>query len=534
MRISTRERSSPPRFRLAGLASPALVLLILSGLAAPSVGQTPGSPPEAQVPPAGAAQTPKAQAPPAGTAAQDPKPPTRASKKAPDLPPPSGAKTARDPQAQPPSREPAARQTKASRRTPPAPGEIAPQAQSVPPLASGGPPPGGPARNEGRGLGDRVFDQLNLGYQDGFYLQTPDERFLLQLNGMVQGSASFENIDETFAPLSGPRPGVDNVNFDIRTARIYTTGYLVDPRFSFQLAGEFPSDETPAGVASMNTGARLLDAFANYRFTPWLQLRAGQFKMPLSRQVLNHDWALQLPTRAIPATPNFWFPFFSFVPGREPGAMLWGNAGEGVVEYYAAISNGRGLNNDNNDTHVRFMARAVVNPLGPMPYEEGALEDGALRASAGLSYMVNTQTDPLQISPQDADVQTIATEGALRFGRLYVQGEGFLRDTSRKGGATDGTDWGWYGQAGVFLVPAVLEIVGRFDGIRFDPDVTQPVTLFPIAEADGVNDYTFGFNLYVDGHRLKIQGAYTLRLNDPAIGAHTDDHILELMLTVFF
>jgi len=57
---------------------------------------------------------------------------------------------------------------------------------------------------------------------------------------------------------------------------------------------------------------------------------------------------------------------------------------------------------------------------------------------------------------------------------------------------------------------------------------------FPTGDAEGVKDYTAGFGLYLDGHRLKLQGSYTARINDPAKGQHTADHLWELQLTVFF
>ena len=142
--------------------------------------------------------------------------------------------------------------------------------------------------------------------------------------------------------------------------------------------------------------------------------------------------------------------------------------------------------------------------------------------------------DTLGIDPVNADEHQWGLDGALRWKRLYMQGEGFMRLTKRDSPLTGGRDWGWYTQAGWFLLPERFEVVGRIAEVVFDPDVDQPVSSFPQGDVESVTDYTLGANYYLDGNRIKFQADVTSRVNDPNSGILTTDTIARLQLQVFF
>ena len=46
--------------------------------------------------------------------------------------------------------------------------------------------------------------------------------------------------------------------------------------------------------------AQIFDAYLNYRYAPWLQLRAGKFKLPVGLEQLQSDPVTSFNERALP------------------------------------------------------------------------------------------------------------------------------------------------------------------------------------------------------------------------------------------
>src|SRR5882757_2270126 len=102
----------------------------------------------------------------------------------------------------------------------------------------------------------------------GLSVSSADSNFVFQLHGLIQ-------IDDRTFFKDGNIPGNDT--FLLRRARPIFSG-TVYRDFDFYFAPDF-------GGSSV----QIFDAYLNYRYAPWLQLRAGKFKTPVGLEELQSD-----------------------------------------------------------------------------------------------------------------------------------------------------------------------------------------------------------------------------------------------------
>jgi len=173
---------------------------------------------------------------------------------------------------------------------------------------------------------------------NGFSLASADTNFVLKLRGLVQlDSRSF--FDDN--PLS-----TGNDTFVLRRARPILEGTLFRD-FDFQFVPDF-------GGSSV----AIFDAWLNYRYQPWLQLRAGKFKGPVGFENLQVDWTLPFNERSLVS---------GFLPVRSLGLQLWGDVADGRFSYAAGIFNGSGDGRNPSTVDFsdakEFAGRVAFQPL---------------------------------------------------------------------------------------------------------------------------------------------------------------------------
>jgi hypothetical protein len=367
-------------------------------------------------------------------------------------------------------------------------------------------------------------------------------------------------------------------------------GIYTQPQFTFQTG--YQSDSTtnfslPPGVgvqrtrfifhaqphpllqvrAEFNLSDRvdLLDAYALVPVRRWLQVQAGQFRVPFSRQELTSSSRLQFADRQLWAgganTSSV-----TFIPSYDQGIMLWGWAGpRDLVEYYVGVFNGKGPNRPSNlDAFFLYAARVAVNPLGrPRALQEGAINlSQAPTLAIGLNGATQVRQVGLVTLPGGAapvpNRVTVSSVGADVFFAAYgasAYGEVYFRDTHETDTASvpNTQSLGWLIQAGYFVpVPALrrhLEVVARAQS--FDPSGCYTVSAgadcgqrspgtssrevyrdFMFARA-----YTIGLNWYQLGHGYKLQAQYTINTEHRDIAGRppgsgvVDNDLFTLLLT---
>jgi phosphate-selective porin OprO/OprP len=176
----------------------------------------------------------------------------------------------------------------------------------------------------------------------GLSVASADSNFVFQLHGVIQADnrTFFNDKDNHGKSIQG------NDGFLLRRARPIFSG-TVYKDFDFMFVPDF-------GGSSV----QIFDAYMNYRYAPWLQLRAGKFKTPVGLEQLQSDQYTFFNERALPT---------ALVPNRDVGFQLWGDVADGRLSYAAGVFNGvgDGRNSANADfeDHREFAGRLFLQPF---------------------------------------------------------------------------------------------------------------------------------------------------------------------------
>jgi hypothetical protein len=310
--------------------------------------------------------------------------------------------------------------------------------------------------------------------------RSADGTWSLGLRGRIV--ARFESVDADNAAQSGD-------NFSVPRARLTLEGKAGAENVQYKLEIDAPTNSNPDNPAE-NKSASVRNAWVDWRF-PWDdELRFGQFLFPFGRERTPAGGTQSLPSTSIAST--------EFVPGFEPGAMLHGDLGTDVLNYYIAVSNGEGRGKNNtpgdNTNGLRHGARVVWSPLGRLHQEGPAfqtVENRGTKVALGTSWMENDDSADQHTPAPGAETATKGAEFQLFTGPVSVLAEYFDRDSDRAFGPSV-ADSGDTVQVGCFLGSAVWEAVVRRSRIDFDVEDSQ-------------REHTYGLNYYVDRHNGKWQ-----------------------------
>jgi len=141
------------------------------------------------------------------------------------------------------------------------------------------------------------------GYNNGFFIASPDGNFKLQVNGQVQVRSSYAwatNSSWNAARAVDPNATKAQYGTEIRRAKLSFSGNVVDPSWQYrvtmaylpqgsQFATLSSSPYTTAGANSGNgsaSTANLEDAYINKDMGNGMSLMMGQFKSPFLREEL--------------------------------------------------------------------------------------------------------------------------------------------------------------------------------------------------------------------------------------------------------
>jgi phosphate-selective porin OprO/OprP len=194
-----------------------------------------------------------------------------------------------------------------------------------------------------------VASPICAGWNDGFFVQSPDKSYVLRITGQIQADyrAFLNSTDQT-----------DVDEFLLRRARLGIEATLLQ-YYEFRLLPDF------AG----NSGSTLItDAYMNVHYCDEIQVEVGKFKQPLSYEQLIQDRYVPLMERSM---------IDQLVPARDVGAMIHGrNLCDGRMDYAIAVSNGEingnaeptisnsTLPHDNKDMNARIAFRPFGDPDG--------------------------------------------------------------------------------------------------------------------------------------------------------------------------
>ena len=208
----------------------------------------------------------------------------------------------------------------------------------------------GPAAAQTASPAQPAQPQPVAGWNDGFFVATPDGATRLQLGTIVQ-------TDGRFA-LDHPLP-ITNT-FVLRKARAVFGGRITR-HLEFKLMPEFASSTT------------ILDAYFDIRFTPQFRVRSGKDKTPIGYELLIGDALLIFPERSVASL---------LVPNRDVGVQALGELAGGRLTYQGGVFNGNppDASSGTTDSDVNS-AKDVAGRIVYLPFR---LATGSRFANLGI------------------------------------------------------------------------------------------------------------------------------------------------------
>jgi phosphate-selective porin OprO/OprP len=221
---------------------------------------------------------------------------------------------------------------------------------------------------------------------DGLGFSSADKEFSLRLRGVVQADS------RTFFKDGGI---VGNDGLILRKARPIIEARLYRD-FDFFFMADFGGSTV-----------QVMDAYANYRYRPELQLRLGKMKVPVGLELLQGDVDFTFNERAFPT---------SLVPNRDVGVQLHGEVFEGSLSYVAGIFNGVGDNrisaNADFEDDKEFAGRLILQPFKQTSI--GALK-GLGFGAAGTYGSIQTPSAAALPSTTGGTLPGYSTDGQQQF-----------------------------------------------------------------------------------------------------------------------
>ena len=316
----------------------------------------------------------------------------------------------------------------------------------------------------------------------------------LTLGAWGQFRATVDDREEFDGDTAGSGLGQDDgvtAAFSIPRFRLYLQGTVFKPWMRYKVEIEVASLRTDA-TNNLNNG-RITDAYFDFAKSPYATVRVGQYKVPFGMQELTSDTRQEFVDRSITNA--------KFAPSRDVGVMLSGLFFDKKLGYQAAVVNGGGQNNPQDDASFMYVARLVYDPLGEYKLIEAAVDDPEKNIlHFGVAYRggeVPRGFSSVGVVEDVDDETALGVEVAWKYRRFSAMGE-YFQQTDEQANATVGPDIdasGFHVQFGVFVVPKTQELALRYASIEPDDSISDAKQ----TEARLVYGY------YWKGHNMKLQ-----------------------------
>ena len=364
------------------------------------------------------------------------------------------------------------------------------------------------------------WKNIEVGYSNGFFIRTQDDLFSLKFN--IRSQFLFFVEDEG---------GDTATSFDIRRLWISFRGNAFRPWFKYLLILEASGD------------VELLDYFMDAAKITAVVPRAGQYRVPFNREELTDPFNLQLVDNSIVNR--------EFSLGRHIGVGLGGVVNR-FITYGVGVFNSAGRNSINENSNLLYVGRVMFTPTGepryssinPFPvsgeyaYSQGSFADTEtplIAISAAVAVLpgykpVNDSPDNVVINNRmfalgsdKSNIFQFSTDISVKYLIFSLEAEYDLRNINPdEAGIDSALSQGVRVQSGVFLIPKLIEVAGRFAIIDLGNDFGD----------DKIWEITPGLSFYfIRNRNLKLQFDYSF-IRDEFI----DDDInrVRAQLTVSF
>jgi hypothetical protein len=378
---------------------------------------------------------------------------------------------------------------------------------------------------------------LQAGYDNGFYIRSSDDKFLMKFTGLVQFRFTHYGTRSDNRYLLRGFERDDRTGFDVQRVRFRVDGNAYSPDLTYHI--EFKADSPQQSDFVLDT------AWINYRICDEFQIKLGQFGLASTRSQTYGGNSQMVDEGIFDAVYGL---------GASTGVRFWGHLFNKRLDYFLDVVNGTSDNGNTNvgrtitndpaelDGNPAILAKVVWHVLAEDPGKDFTCpSDFEIHQTpvwdVGFHYVFNDdQYDRFSTRIPVARRLLFARDGGFGLVRTNgLQFHDFGFDTAfkwcgfsataeyvcrivdvRRGRGPDFAPWflasgdgsttaqhGAYVQAGYFLpLPGALankiEAVARFGGISALADGSE-----------GTWEYAGGVNYYIDGDRVKLQADVT-------------------------
>ncbi|MBN2210128.1 MAG: hypothetical protein JW709_01920 [Sedimentisphaerales bacterium] len=385
---------------------------------------------------------------------------------------------------------------------------------------------------------------ITAGYDKRFFIKTTDDQFRLEFDTLLKFGYSYLNTDDNNRKLNvdGSRAGnLDGADpsghgFELETARLYLQGHVLkDIKYAIALEGD---DES---------GTEFLYSYElSYSFMPEFGVKVGKFKAPFGKQETTSESRFMLVNRSL---ANEVFNLDRCVGVEVFGeldmgevkpvyqAMVFNNARQNENAPYVSHDNavdlagrlmvplmGASVEDFENESDLEFHDNPVAMVGCSLAYLNDRMEDTfGGGGTSNYTFLGKSYTDGILDTDGRTDIyqfggecEMVAADVSMKYQGLSVTLEGFYQHIDVDSGEFDfantfGTgrnsydpitgralidgyevdNWGWYAQAGYFIVPKKFELVSRISDVCVDT-------------ANDSYEYCGGWNWYLSGQDLKL------------------------------
>lgn len=338
-----------------------------------------------------------------------------------------------------------------------------------------------------------------------FKFYSADSSSFIRLQLAAQMRMQFTSIDQG----EGNDRDYDLV-LKARRIRPILSGQLLDPRLTFQLH-----------LSTAPGSLELMDLYFNYKYRPYAQIRAGQFKVPFTRyrtgsysRLALVEWALV--TKYFGAERQWGFalhngyetmPRLGYVLGVFSGANARASHAVGLPKLFKVeLESSSNLAGDGAEAEFQPELFAACYLSSPDFGQTSDVDEirGTFRYQAGISG--GWDLDPV---PRVDLAGRLAPEVWFKYQGWVVAAVGYAGwSDAGENGHTALTLTGFVAQA-AYRWCENFEFAGRWARVDIDDelrlDVSEYLAQSLTAIAEFEQEMRVGFNVYVDRHNLKIQ-----------------------------
>lgn len=385
---------------------------------------------------------------------------------------------------------------------------------------------------------------MTAGWNDGFFLESPDQRFRMNVGGLLQARYIFSSVPNGDSGVTIANNYIaDNVEnrsgFDMPNTQLWLEGHAFGPDWQYKVRGEFSSDgEASLGqypLSNLGNGSgdfALIDAYVRTQLSDDFALRVGQFKLPFAReQLVDAEYQLGVARSTVVEHLGVGISQgieLSWISDDVRAAVAYSNGGDDNVYGILKGAGSDPINSAWDDDTVDWAVTARVewklsgqwqqfNSMTSPPGDEYAVMIGV--AGNFQQGDPNFGTDSSNTDPNTwligtADVSVMYGGASLfaSFTYSYMDSSAAFVEGGNGFGVPNFFDignsdsWGVVVQGSYYFLPK-WEVFGRFefgqasiDGID---DITSPAGTASLWNDNNLSILTAGANWYLDGEDLK-------------------------------